>query len=434
MRSKKSALVAVLPVALAIALCPQAALATDEADDVGTLTAGIIAESTQADQSNAQERELPDPVYMEPMYRLYNAFSGEHFYTADYAEKDELTNVGWFYEGVGWQAPSTSNTPVFRLYNPVAGDHHYTSDKAERDKLVKVGWSDEGVGWYSDDAKSIPVYRQYNPNAWTGTHNYTYDKGENDDLVQAGWEAENIAWYGSGPGWSEVMSWFSIAHLRGLASCIGSSGDVTLGYRTEIGPQKLGRIYSLLDTDTPITFVAINAQTGKSIARDADMRFYGASTIKAPYAAALCKYDAPGIEGQAENLRAMIGWSSNEAFDSLVASYGRFYESVFADESGFTMEYPYIGSYVDLTPRELVKLWITIREYILSSEPNSDLFRSLFTRGYFKEGWMGSGDLGGQLYHIGGVEGDTVYAIMTRYVYPDSRAWELRDALIDALS
>jgi len=94
----------------------------------------------------------------------------------------------------------------------------------------------------------------------------------------------------------------------------------------------------------------------------------------------------------------------------------------------------YIGSYVDLTPRELVKLWITIREYILSSEPNSDLFRSLFTRGYFKEGWMGSGDLGGQLYHIGGVEGDTVYAIMTRYVYPDSRAWELRDALIDALS
>lgn len=415
---------ACLFIALAIAWCPFAAFADDGGEDPNDLAAGTIAAGDQSDE----------PVEAINMFRLYNAFSGEHFYTADASEKDGLVAAGWFYEGVGWQAPSRSDTPVFRLYNPIAGDHHYTTDSTERDKLVKEGWTFEDVGWYSDDVEGIPVYRQYNPNAWTGTHNYTYDKEESDGLVQLGWKAEDVAWYGCGTGWPEFMTWFSKAHLQGLASSIGGGGEVTLGYRTTVEQESLDNVNRLVATDTPIAFVAVNARTGKSIARNADMRFYGASAIKAPYAAALCKYDAPGIVGQYYNLQAMIDWSSNDAFDSLVRSYGRFYESLFAEESGFTMEYPYIGSYVDFSPRELAKLWITIREYVISDEPNVDMFRSLFTRGYFKEGWMYEGLLGGQIYHVGGIEGDVMYAIMTRYMYPDQRVWELRDALVAAIS
>lgn len=132
------------------------------------------------------------------MYRLYNPYTGEHFYTSNSTERDGLVDVGWLYEGEGWRAPRASSSPVYRLYNKYAGDHHYTMSVSERDSLVASGWSYEGIGWYSDDSKGTPLYRQYNPYATTGSHNYTTSKGENDSLVAVGWRAEGIAWYGIG--------------------------------------------------------------------------------------------------------------------------------------------------------------------------------------------------------------------------------------------
>jgi len=131
-----------------------------------------------------------------PMYRLYNPNSGEHFYTADEGEKDYLSEIGWNYEGIGWNAPVSSNSPVYRLYNPYSSDHHYTMDEGERDYLSQTGWNYEGIGWYSDDAKSVPLYRQFNPNEVIGTHNYTKSLEENNWLCSTGWQAEGIGWYG----------------------------------------------------------------------------------------------------------------------------------------------------------------------------------------------------------------------------------------------
>ena len=132
------------------------------------------------------------------MHRLYNKWTGEHFYTSDITEKNDLVKNGWSYEGVGWTAPSSSKTPVYRLYNKyvAGGDHHYTMDADEKDNLVKEGWSYEGIGWYSDDSKGVALYRQYNPYAKTGTHNYSTSKSENDNLVKKGWRAEGVSWYG----------------------------------------------------------------------------------------------------------------------------------------------------------------------------------------------------------------------------------------------
>ena len=130
------------------------------------------------------------------MYRLYNPYSGEHFYTASTVERDHLSSIGWSYEGVGWVAPESSDAPVFRLYNPYAGDHHYTTSAEERDMLLSVGWSDEGVGWYSAGEGGVALLRQYNPYAVAGTHNYTTSQEENDNLVSLGWVAEGVGWYG----------------------------------------------------------------------------------------------------------------------------------------------------------------------------------------------------------------------------------------------
>ena len=130
------------------------------------------------------------------MYRLYNPNSGEHFYTAAVAEHNNLVNLGWHDEGIGWVAPVKSGTPVYRLYNPNAGDHHYTMSAAERDYLVKAGWNDEGIGWYSaENAGRAPLYRQYNPNAKAGAHNFTLSLAERDNLVSLGWHDEGTAWY-----------------------------------------------------------------------------------------------------------------------------------------------------------------------------------------------------------------------------------------------
>lgn len=144
-------------------------------------------------QANAQETV--------DMHRLYNPNSGEHFYTADSAEKAHLVKVGWKYEGVGWLAPKAENDyPVYRVYNPNAGDHHYTMDIDEMSDLVyKHGWKFEGIGWYSDQQKGKALYRAYNPNAKSGSHNYTTNLAEQKNLLKVGWKDEGISWYGVDP-------------------------------------------------------------------------------------------------------------------------------------------------------------------------------------------------------------------------------------------
>ena len=157
-------------------------------------------DSNQTPEPDQTPEPSPDtqPAQTRVMHRLYNKWTGEHFYTASDEEKANLVSLGWTDEGTGWVAPATSSTPVYRLYNKYVpgGDHHYTTSASECDACVAAGWSYEGIGWYSDDAKGEALLRQYNPFATTGTHNYTTSREENDILVRAGWRAEGVAWYG----------------------------------------------------------------------------------------------------------------------------------------------------------------------------------------------------------------------------------------------
>lgn len=157
---------------------------------VGTATVTVSGRGNYAGSARGTFRIIDRGV---PMQRLYNPYSGEHFYTASVEERDSLVGVGWSHEGVGWVAP-TSGDAVFRLYNPYVGDHHYTASAEERDFLVAAGWSFEGEGWRSGG--DVPLLRQYNPNAVVGSHNYTTGVGERDMLVSVGWRDEGVGWYG----------------------------------------------------------------------------------------------------------------------------------------------------------------------------------------------------------------------------------------------
>ena len=147
--------------------------------------------------SQSSSRALT-PIGSVAMYRIYNARSGEHFYTSSSYERDSLRKVGWNYEGVGWQAPTTG-IPVYRLYNPNSGEHFYTVSSYERDNLKRIKWRYEGIGWYSyAGVRKIPVYRMYNPNS--GWHHYTLSSYERDSLRQVGWHYEGISWSAVGQG------------------------------------------------------------------------------------------------------------------------------------------------------------------------------------------------------------------------------------------
>ncbi|WP_159721872.1 InlB B-repeat-containing protein [Enterococcus sp. CSURQ0835] len=148
--------------------------------------------------------ETPEDAGQEPLYRLYNPNSGEHFYTKSAKERDWLISLSWKDEGTAWITPK-KGTPVYRVYNPNSGEHFYTKDAAERDDVVKAGWRDEGIGFYSDETnKAVPIYRVFNPNAKnTSSHLFTKSQAEVNGLTTKGWLDENIAFYGVEPAGAE---------------------------------------------------------------------------------------------------------------------------------------------------------------------------------------------------------------------------------------
>ncbi len=168
------------------------------------------------------------------MHRLYNRKTGEHFYTDSTKERDDLIANGkgtWWYEGVAWYSPKSSNRPVWRLYHEGMKAHHYTMNANEKDTLCGLGkykgmgkgWKLEKVGWYSAQDPSslnpveqkyiVPVYRAYHP-GWpmVSAHHYTTDKHEIEVICGGnfgssgfvndpsdpgtGWVYEGVAWYG----------------------------------------------------------------------------------------------------------------------------------------------------------------------------------------------------------------------------------------------
>lgn len=121
------------------------------------------------------------------VYRLYNPYSGEHFFTANPAEGDSLQALGWSYEGIAWKWAEGADLPVYRLYNSYTGEHFFTANAYEKNILTIHGWNDEGEAFPSGG--STPVYRLYNE-----FHHYTNSLAERDKLVSDGWKDEGVAW------------------------------------------------------------------------------------------------------------------------------------------------------------------------------------------------------------------------------------------------
>ena len=133
-----------------------------------------------------------------PLYRLYNPYTHEHFFTAETVENDNLVRLGWKSEGgVGYIYKRAEKGGVYRLYNPTTGEHHYTMNEDEVATCVKDGWKNEGVKWFSaqdKDKKLNKLYSMYNPYEKKFYHHYTADAKEIAEMVKAGWRKEEVKW------------------------------------------------------------------------------------------------------------------------------------------------------------------------------------------------------------------------------------------------
>ena len=129
------------------------------------------------------------------MLRMYNPYTGEHFYTGSEEEKDNLVAAGWQYEGVGFTFPANTGAPVYRLYDPVTGEHLYTMDEEEKADLMAEGWNYEGIAFNSAYDTEAVQHRLHNPYATVGAYHFTFSEEEKQNLINAGWEYQGIGWY-----------------------------------------------------------------------------------------------------------------------------------------------------------------------------------------------------------------------------------------------
>ena len=148
------------------------------------------------DYSSEEEPQVEPQVA--PLYRLYNPYTHEHFFTAETTENDNLVRLGWKSEGgVGYIYKHAEKGGVYRLYNPTTGEHHYTMNEDEVATCVKAGWKNEGVKWFSAQDKEVTLnklYSMYNPYEKKFYHHYTADAKEIEQMVKAGWRKEEVKW------------------------------------------------------------------------------------------------------------------------------------------------------------------------------------------------------------------------------------------------
>lgn len=170
--------------------------------------------------------------------RLYNPWTGEHLFSENGYEVQNLSENGWNFEQFAWKGEGDAQ--VYRLYNPWGrgGDHHYTTDKTEVENCIKNGWSlDEGAGLTvssTQKAGYLPVYRLYNPYEKDHYHHFTTDKNEADARIADGWRYEGIAWYVAPV---EMVEEGGTLSPKGAGSSTGAGGvDITTAAPAEGNP------------------------------------------------------------------------------------------------------------------------------------------------------------------------------------------------------
>lgn len=153
-------------------------------------------------------------VVSEPVYRLYNKKTGEHFYTANHDEaiRNGCVNPGYVAEDLSYfmtdNSPVTGATTVSRLFSPSTGDRFYSVAPNEVSNALTHGYVMETPSAFLAHTTFPPaggraVFRLYNAKAHR--HLFTWSATERDAALSGGYTNEGNAFYlASDPDYATV--------------------------------------------------------------------------------------------------------------------------------------------------------------------------------------------------------------------------------------
>ncbi len=197
------------------------------------------------------------------------------------------------------------------------------------------------------------------------------------------------------------------------------------------------------DVTTSYGFVALNTKTGLTVSYNSDVIYASASTIKAPYIAAICKYDLDAVKTREGDIYRALQFSDNIAYGGLFLTYGTEPIYTFAKEADSAFVLDEFG-YTSMMVKDLAKLWAPMKEYLDSDGKNVSLLKDNLLihtaadgktfRDYYKKGWWEQTPTLAGVYNCAGSGDDWIYAVMSNHPDMFGLPQEGQEVLISALS
>ncbi|SRR6266567_3013834 len=184
----------------------------------------------------------PPPIPAEmivPLFRLYNAGTGDHFYTISASERDyAVSEAGYNDEGTAcFVYMFGGDNELLRLYNPTSGDHFYTTSQDEDSSASFQGYRHEEVAcMLPSDVQRIPT-ADFTPGAITYRENtqrlYAFLRGNIPQDFDGGHNCHLYLKYWNGTQWK----WRDQGVPPGTTAVFGQPGVVT--YREGAQPEQI---------------------------------------------------------------------------------------------------------------------------------------------------------------------------------------------------
>ncbi len=186
-------------------------------------------------------------------------------------------------------------------------------------------------------------------------------------------------------------------------------------------------IIRVLSKRAKVGFVVMNLKSGKTLAYNAGMGTFGASTIKGPYITAVCRANPANWKASSGLMTQAIVVSNNQAYAALRHRYGGAAMKSLFELSRLGYKNPN-QHYPNSNPRELAKLWCGTYSYLKQNQEMAKTLRGVFAKTghspinrtisettFSKPGWM---DIRPPYqYHDAGIvmsaDGPYVIAVMT---------------------
>lgn len=166
-------------------------------------------------------------------------------------------------------------------------------------------------------------------------------------------------------------------------------------------------ISNLTQAGYSASFLLYDLNTGGGISYHADVSYYSASAIKAPYVVwAVQNYPDTLMDFYSEIENAIV-WSSNEDYYILINNFGKSGFNSWTAEAGSPAIELTDTSFSTITCRNFTRLWISIYDYFTSADEDAEILAELFsgteesciyeTLGeeytvYSKAGWYAEGE------------------------------------------